>query len=63
MDILQSMTSNAAEMLGMDRERGRISPGYRADIVALKENPLEDIENIKAVHFVMKEGVVIRSDE
>jgi imidazolonepropionase-like amidohydrolase len=63
MDILQSMTSNAAELLGMDQERGHISPGYWADIVALNENPLENIENIKTVHFVMKEGVIIRSDK
>ncbi len=61
--ILQTMTVNAAELLGVDKERGIIEPNYYADIIAVKNNPLNDIDAIKTVHFVMKEGEVIRNDK
>lgn len=60
--ILQTMTINAAELLGMEKERGVLEQSYYADIIALKSNPLDDIEAIKTVQFVMKEGKVIRQD-
>ncbi|GAB2839465.1 amidohydrolase family protein [Ferruginibacter profundus] len=58
--ILQCMTTNAAELLGIEKERGILAPSYYADIIALKNNPLTDIEAIRTVQFVMKEGKVIR---
>jgi imidazolonepropionase-like amidohydrolase len=60
--ILQTMTLNAAELLGIEKERGILEPSYYADIIALENNPLIDIENIKTVHFVMKEGEIIKND-
>lgn len=60
--ILQTMTINAAELLGIEKERGALEPSYYADIIALKNNPLDDIEAITTVQFVMKEGKVIRRD-
>ena len=60
--ILQTMTTYAAELLGVDRERGVLERSYFADIIALKNNPLDDIEAIKTVQFVMKEGKIIRKD-
>lgn len=60
--ILQTMTINAAELLGIEQERGVLEPSYYADIVAIKNNPLVDIEAIRTVHFVMKEGRIIRDD-
>lgn len=61
--ILQTMTIKAAELLGIDKERGILEPTYYADIIAVKNNPVNDIEEIKSVHFVMKEGEIIRNDE
>jgi len=60
--ILQTMTINAAELLGIERERGVLEQSYYADIIGLKNNPLDDIEAIKTVQFVMKEGKIIRRD-
>ncbi|OYU93392.1 MAG: hypothetical protein CFE21_20780 [Bacteroidetes bacterium B1(2017)] len=60
--ILQCMTINAAELLGIEKERGILEQLYYADIIALKNNPLDDIEAIKTVQFVMKEGKVVRLD-
>ncbi|MDB5205181.1 MAG: hypothetical protein JWR72_256 [Flavisolibacter sp.] len=58
--ILQSMTIYAAELLGIEKNRGVLEQSYYADIIAVKKNPLENIENIKSIQFVMKEGKVIR---
>jgi len=61
--ILQTMTIKAAELLGIDKERGVLESNFYADIIAVKSNPMKDIESIKTVHFVMKEGKVIRNDK
>ncbi|MCH7754291.1 amidohydrolase family protein, partial [candidate division KSB1 bacterium] len=58
--ILKCMTTNAAELLAVQKERGAIAPGQFADIIATPENPLENIETLKKVHFVLKEGSVIK---
>jgi len=60
--VLQTMTIYAAELLGVENIRGVLEPSYWADIIALKSNPLEDIEAVKNVHFVMKEGKVVKQD-
>ncbi len=60
--VLQAMTINAAELLGIEKSRGILEPTYWADIVALKDDPVKDIDAVKSVHFVMKEGKVIRKD-
>ena len=60
--ILQCMTTNAAELLGLENSRGVLEKSYYADIIALKNNPLDNIDAIKTVQFVMKEGKVIRRD-
>ncbi len=60
--ILQTMTINAAELLGIEKERGVLEQTYFADIIALKNNPLDNIDAIKTVDFVMKEGIIIRRD-
>lgn len=56
---LQMATIRAAEVLGVD-DQGVIAPGQRADIVAVPGNPVENIEAVLAVDFVMKDGVVYR---
>ena len=56
--ILQALTTNAAKLLGVEKERGAIKVGFKADIIAVDENPLEKIETVKKVGFVMKNGKV-----
>ncbi len=60
--ILRAMTVDAARLLGMEKERGAIAPGYFADIVATADDPLERIDTVRHVEFVMKNGNVIRQD-
>jgi imidazolonepropionase-like amidohydrolase len=59
-DTLRAMTVNAARLLGVDKERGFLKPGFAADIIATQENPLENIQTLKKVSFVMKEGAIIK---
>ena len=61
-DTLQAMTINAARLLGVDRERGAIRPGMAADIIAMPENPLENIQAVRKVTFVMKNGSVFKNE-
>jgi imidazolonepropionase-like amidohydrolase len=57
---LQAATINAAQALGAD-DQGVIETGKRADIVAVPGNPLEDINAVLKVDFVMKDGTVYKS--
>ncbi|MBX9403878.1 amidohydrolase family protein [Lysobacter sp. BMK333-48F3] len=56
---LQAATIRAAEVLGVD-DQGTIEPGKRADIVAVPGNPVEDINAVLKVDFVMKDGQVYK---
>jgi imidazolonepropionase-like amidohydrolase len=59
--ILQALTTNAARTLGVENESGAIRPGMKADLIATSDNPLDNIETLKAVTFVMKAGQVFKS--
>jgi imidazolonepropionase-like amidohydrolase len=59
--ILKSMTTNGAELLRIDKQRGAIAAGLSADIIAMPANPLDDIESLRKVNFVMKDGKIVRS--
>jgi imidazolonepropionase-like amidohydrolase len=60
MDAITSATSLAAESLGLGDRVGTIAPGYAADIIAVRGNPLVDIGALQNVVFVMRNGVVYR---
>ena len=59
-EILKCMTTNAAELLRINKQRGAIVPGLAADIVATPVNPLDDIEAVRKINFVMKDGKIVR---
>jgi imidazolonepropionase-like amidohydrolase len=58
-EVLASATTGAAEVLGMEDEIGRIAPGFSADIIAVKGNPLDDVSVLENVDWVMVRGRVI----
>lgn len=58
-DILRAATVNAAELLRLS-EIGVISPGKLADLVAVDDDPLNDIQAMERVTFVMKDGKRIK---
>ncbi len=54
---LQTATLNAAQLLNLP-DRGQLAPGYRADIIGLQGNPMEDITHLKSIQLVMKAGEI-----
>jgi len=57
---LRTATTNAAELLGKEKELGAVAPGYFADLVAVEGDPLADIDvAINNVRWVMKAGAVV----
>jgi imidazolonepropionase-like amidohydrolase len=61
--ILQALTTNAAKLLGVEKTRGALRAGMIADIIAVNDNPLEKIETLKTVAFVMKNGKVFKQNK
>ena len=62
LDVIRSITTNAAEMLGWQDRIGSIEPGKFADLVGVAGDPVADISELERVQFVMKEGKVIRNE-
>ncbi|MFC2166188.1 amidohydrolase family protein [Acidobacteriota bacterium] len=62
-DILRAMTVHAAEMLDMGKTRGNLKAAMRADIIAVPENPLENIKTLRNVKFVMINGKVFKHSD
>jgi imidazolonepropionase-like amidohydrolase len=58
---LQTATINAADLMGWTAKTGTIEPGKWADIIAVEKNPIDDIRTLQDVKFVMKAGVVYKS--
>ncbi len=62
-DAIRSATIEAAKLLRMDDELGKIKQGYQADIVAVSDNPLKNIVILQNVSFVMKGGVIYKQEQ
>ncbi len=57
---LRTATTNAAELLGKEKELGAVAPGYFADLVAVEGDPLTDVNVVlDNVKWVMKGGSVL----
>jgi imidazolonepropionase-like amidohydrolase len=57
---LRTATTNAAELLGKEKELGAVAPGYFADLVAVEGDPLADINVVATkVRWVMKAGAIV----
>ncbi len=61
-DILRAMTINGYKAADIITERGPIKLGLYADFIAVPGNPLSDIESLRNVQFVMKNGMVFKKD-
>src|SRR5438067_1671196 len=61
-DILRAITTNGYRIADIDKTRGTIKPGYFADLIALPGNPLDDVDALRNVQFVMKDGLVFKRD-
>lgn len=57
--IIRSMTINPAKSLKINSYLGEIKNKYQASLIATKDNPLENINAIRKVDFVMNRGKII----
>lgn len=63
MQSIQAATINSASLLKQDRELGQIKAGFLADIIAVDGDPIENINLMENVSFVMKDGVVYKQSQ
>ena len=59
MDALIAATRNPAEMCGVLDKLGTVEENKLADLVIIKDNPLENISNIRNIEMVFKDGVSV----
>jgi imidazolonepropionase-like amidohydrolase len=59
MAAIKSATTTAAALLKNDKI-GSIKPGQLADLIAVEDNPLNNISTLENVSFVMKDGIVYK---
>jgi imidazolonepropionase-like amidohydrolase len=57
-DVLVAATLHGAELLGLASEIGSVRPGKRADLVAVRGNPVASIEDIGHIELVVLDGHV-----
>lgn len=62
MQAIQTATINAADLIGWKEKIGSLEKGKYADIIAVEENPLDNISTLEHVSFVMKGGVVFKNE-
>lgn len=60
-ESLRQATVVNAKLLGMESELGQLREGFLADIIAVDENPLENVKVLEKVSFVMKDGEIYAS--
>jgi imidazolonepropionase-like amidohydrolase len=58
-EAIRTATLYAADLLDV-ADRGRIAEGMRADLIAVRGDPLDDVRVLEDVVFVMKSGTVYR---
>jgi imidazolonepropionase-like amidohydrolase len=61
--LLKAATINAAKGFGLERQLGSITEGKIADMILLKENPLEDIQHLTSIASVIKDGVFLQASD
>ena len=61
-EILKIMTVNGYKVCDIYDKRGPIKTGLPADLIAVRGNPLQEIDALRDVRFVMKDGVVFKRD-
>jgi imidazolonepropionase-like amidohydrolase len=62
MQAIVSATSLNAEIMGWSDRVGSIQKGRYADLIAVRDNPLQNIVELQRVRFVMKGGSIVRDD-
>ena len=62
-EVLQTATLNGAKVLGTEKDMGTLEVGKLADILIVKENPLEDVKHLREMELVVINGKVYRLED
>jgi imidazolonepropionase-like amidohydrolase len=57
---IRAATSSAADLIGRAKDVGTLEPGKFADVIAVTDDPLQNVRALENVGFVMKGGVVVK---
>ncbi len=63
LQAIQTATTVAADLFGMEGKIGELKAGAFADIIAVKQDPLQDIKSLEQVKWVMKDGIVYKNSK
>jgi imidazolonepropionase-like amidohydrolase len=59
---IRAATSSAADLIGRGADVGTLEAGRYADLIAVTSNPLDKVETLEHVSFVMKGGKVYKDE-
>lgn len=59
-EAIKASTVNGARLIGMEDKLGTIEVGKIADLIAVEQNPLEDIKSLQDVAVVIKDGRIVK---
>ncbi len=62
MDAIYCATVSTADLFGLATDVGTLEVGKLADLVAVKDNPLDNISALRQIDFVMKSGRIAKQD-
>jgi imidazolonepropionase-like amidohydrolase len=62
LQIIVAGTRHAAHVCGLESELGTIQAGKIADIVVVKDNPLDSIQSLSAVQMVIRNGEIVSNE-
>jgi imidazolonepropionase-like amidohydrolase len=60
LDALRAATVTAATLVGRERELGRLRPGYAADALVVRQNPLDNLAALDDLRLVVAGGWIVR---
>ncbi len=55
-EAITAATMNGARAIGIEETHGSAEPGKAANLIVLRANPLENIQAIQEIEFVLKDG-------
>jgi imidazolonepropionase-like amidohydrolase len=56
LEAIRAATETAARSLGLEKDRGTLGPGKRADLLLLDADPVKDVKNVRAIVAIYKAG-------
>ncbi len=63
MDVIRAATSVAARTLGQQDRMGTVEPGKLANLLFVRQNPLDDVSNLRSVAFTVQRGATYRRED